>query len=153
MKKIIEKSKGNNVSEQIKKEIGKTSERKDTEPLNIKNVSNNDQVKGSLTIFSDTIILSDRMMVPWLERQSVLFTTTKSRSWQRHHHLLSFLHESRSISWCSLQTAWNPCRYSNNISSSWHRLRHYSTWNCKSRSTVVFWRYETMVIMKIQSCM
>lgn len=78
--KIIEKSKGNNVSEQIKKEIEKTSERKDTEPLNIKNVSNNDQVKGSLTIFSDTIILSDRMMVPWLERQSVLFTTTKSRS-------------------------------------------------------------------------
>ena len=78
--KIIEKSKGNNVSEQIKKEIEKTSERKDTEPLNIKNVSNNDQVKGSLTIFSDTIILSDRMMVPWLERQSVLFTTTKPRS-------------------------------------------------------------------------
>ena len=62
--KIIEKSKGNNVSEQIKKEIEKTSERKYTEPLNIKNVSNNDQVKGSLTIFSDTIILSDRMMVP-----------------------------------------------------------------------------------------
>jgi len=62
--KIIEKSKGNNVSEQIKKEIEKTPERKDTEPLNIKNVSNNDQVRGSLTIFSDTIILSDRMMVP-----------------------------------------------------------------------------------------
>ena len=62
--KIIEKHKGNNVSEQIKKEIEKTSERKYTEPLNIKNVSNNDQVKGSLTIFSDTIILSDRMMVP-----------------------------------------------------------------------------------------
>jgi len=78
--KIIEKSKGNNVSEQIKKEIKKTSERKDTEPLNIKNASNNDQVKGSLTIFSDTIILSDRMMVPWLELQSVLFTRTKSRS-------------------------------------------------------------------------
>jgi len=78
--KIIEKSKGNNVSKQIKKEIERTSERKDTEPLNIKNVSNNDQVKGSLTIFSDTIILSDRMMVPWLERQSVLFTTKKPRS-------------------------------------------------------------------------
>ena len=78
--KIIEKSKGNNVSKQINKEIEKTSERKDTEPLNIKNVSNNDQVRGSLTIFSDTIILSDRMMVPWLERQLVLFTTTKPRS-------------------------------------------------------------------------
>ena len=83
--KIIEKIKGINISEQIKKEIEKTSkrkksERKDTEPLNIKNVSNNDQVRGSLTIFSDTIILSDRMMVPWLERQSVLFTTKKPRS-------------------------------------------------------------------------
>ena len=78
--KIIEKNKGNNVSKQINKEIEKTSERKDTEPLNIKNVSNNDQVRGSLTIFSDTIILSDRMMVHWLERQSVLFTTIKPRS-------------------------------------------------------------------------
>ena len=46
--KIIEKSKGNNVSEQIKKEIEKTSERKDTEPLNIKNVSNTNQARGTL---------------------------------------------------------------------------------------------------------
>jgi len=88
--KIIEKNKGNNVSKQIKKEIERTSERKDTEPLNIKNVSNNDQVRGSLTIFSDTIILSDRMTVPWLERQSVLFTMTKPRSGQRYHQPLSF---------------------------------------------------------------
>jgi len=64
--KIIERIKGNNVSEQIKKEIEKTSERKDIEPLNIKNMSNNDQVKGSLTIFSYTIIPSDWMMITWL---------------------------------------------------------------------------------------
>jgi len=44
---------------QIKKEIKNTTERKNTEPLNIENVSNNDQVRGKAATTTKSIILSD----------------------------------------------------------------------------------------------